>query len=249
MGCWTAGLLTAGCRMNLTADALKKLHRIHGELTDVRERMGRGPKQLAAANSNLENLQQTRDAAQESLKQARMASDQKQLQLKSAEDHIADLKRKRNECSTNKEYQALIEQIAADEMATSVLSDEILEIMEKIDGLQTAVNDSQVKLDKATDEFQKLQQRIDGERQSLELEAARLTGELTDAEKELPKDFKVEYDRVVKARGDDALTAVEGEVCGGCFQMITPQMVSDLRMARPVFCKSCGRLLYLAEEE
>ena len=235
--------------MNVTADALRKLHRIHRQLTDLRERLARGPKQLTAADANLASLQQTYEARQGSLTQARVQSDQRQLQLKSAEDRITDMKRKRNECSTNREYQALIEQIAADEMATSVLSDEILEIMEKIDELQNVVQESKTAVDKAQLEMDKLKQRIAEEQQTVEVEVSHSSDELATAEKQLPGDFKAEYERVVKARGEDALTAVESEMCGGCFRTITPQMVNELHMARPVFCKSCGRMLYLAEAD
>lgn len=235
--------------MNVTADALRKLHQIHRDLTDMRENMARGPKQLAAANVNLDRLTQAFDANQENLTQARVQSDQKQLQLKASEDRIEDMKRKRNECSTNKEYQTLIEQIAADEMATSVLSDEILECMENIDVLQNVTTESKDKVDKTATDIQKLQNKISEKHKGLEEEVARLSNELAIAEKELPDDFKTEYERVVKARGNDALTTVESNMCGGCYQMITPQMSNELHIARPVFCKSCGRMLYLAEDE
>lgn len=235
--------------MNVTADALRKLHQIHRDLTDMRENMARGPKQLAAANVNLDRLTQAFDTNQEILTQARVQSDQKQLQLKASEDRIEDMKRKRNECSTNKEYQTLIEQIAADEMATSVLSDEILECMENIDVLHNATTESKDQVDKTAAEIQKLQNKISEKHKGLEEEVARLLNELAFAEKELPGDFKTDYERVVKARGDDALTTVESNMCGGCYQMITPQMSNELHMARPVFCKSCGRMLYLAADE
>ena len=234
--------------MNVTADALRKIHRIHRQLTDLRDRLARGPKQVRAADANVTRLEESHQQAQDTLKQARLMCDQKQLQLKSSEDRIADMKRKRNECSTNKEYQALIEQIAADEMATSVLSDEILEIMEKMDEHQKLVEQTDTQVTKAAEELKRLKDRVEGQREQLELDVARSTGELADAEKELPDDFRVEYDRMVKARGDEALTAVDGEMCGGCYQMITPQMLNDLKLARPVFCKSCGRLLYLSED-
>ena len=66
----------------------------------------------------------------------RVAADQKQLQLKAGEEKIKDLKRKLNAAASNREYQILKEQIAADDMAKSVLEDEIIEALEKIDQFQ-----------------------------------------------------------------------------------------------------------------
>jgi predicted nucleic acid-binding Zn-ribbon protein len=78
-------------------------------------------------------------AAAEDVKKAKMAADQKQLQLKSSETKIRDLTAKLNACKTNREYQTLGDQIAADTMAAKVLEDEILEALERIDTLKPAV--------------------------------------------------------------------------------------------------------------
>jgi predicted nucleic acid-binding Zn-ribbon protein len=36
-------------------------------------------------------------------------------------------------------------------------------------------------------------------------------------------------------------------VCTGCGQQITLNMQNELKLSKLVFCKSCGRLLYLTE--
>ena len=233
--------------MSVTAESLRKLHRIHRQLTDLRERLRRGPKQISAAEANVARLQENNEQVQETLTRLRVACDEKQLHLKSAEDRISDVKRKRNECGTNKAYQALIEQIAADEMATSVLSDEILELLERVDDHANLLKEASQEVEKAAGDSEKVTQRVAGEQHLVEVDVGRLAKELAEAEKELPGEVKTEYDRVVKARGEGALTAVEADMCGGCYQMITSQMLNDLALSRPVFCKACGRLLYLPE--
>ena len=74
-----------------------------------------------------------------------------------------------------------------------------------------------------------------------------MQAELKVAEANLPVDIKGNYDRVAKVRGEEALAEVDGKVCGGCYQMLTSNMMNELYMSRPVFCKSCGALLYLPE--
>ena len=64
-----------------------------------------------------------------------MIADDKQLQLKSREDRIEDLRTKLNGANSNKEFQAFKEQIAADEQANLVMQDEVFEALEKIDDL------------------------------------------------------------------------------------------------------------------
>ncbi len=125
--------------MSVTASALREIHRIHRQITDLRGRLDRGPRQVRATELHLQDLEKKRVEGKELFKQTRMSSDDKQLQLRQREDRIKDLQVKLNSCSSNREYQALKEQIAADEQANSVLSDEILESLESLDEQQIAV--------------------------------------------------------------------------------------------------------------
>jgi predicted nucleic acid-binding Zn-ribbon protein len=45
------------------------------------------------------------------------------------------------------------------------------------------------------------------------------------------------------------MAPINDEFCGGCNQHVPLNMVSQVMLSQPVFCKSCGRLLYLPEEK
>ena len=122
--------------MPVSASALRELHRIHRQITDLKGQLERGPKQIRAAESLLERLETAVVSAKDALTHTRVLADGKQLQLREREGRIKDLQVKLNTCSSNREYQALKEQIAADQQANSVLSDEILDALERIDVLQ-----------------------------------------------------------------------------------------------------------------
>ena len=79
------------------------------------------------------------DEARETLKRAKMASDSKQLQLSEREQQIKNLEGKLNSAATNREFQTIKEQIAADQQANGVLSDEILESFDVIEELEKVV--------------------------------------------------------------------------------------------------------------
>src|SRR5687768_16396302 len=146
--------------MNISTESLRELHRIHRQLKDLRDRLDRGPKQMAAAEANVKKMETDLEQAKDASKKTRIAADQKQLQLKSREDKIKDLNGKLNQAASNREYQALKEQIAADEQANSVLSDELLEALEKMDQLAAAVKNADENLKKAREEGTKIKQRV-----------------------------------------------------------------------------------------
>jgi len=233
--------------MSVTAAALRELHRIHQQLADLRDRVERGPKQIRARDANVQQAKAKLEEARGRVQETQMTISRKQLDLKAGEQKVVDLKVKLNAASSNKEYQALMEQIAAAEMAGSVLADEILESMEKVDTLAVAVKEAEKQLEAATQELDKTRRSVEEAAASLRSDIARLEGELASAEAALPSEFKADYNRIVRGKGPKAMAAVEDGVCGGCGQQITLNMQNELRLSKPVFCKACGCLLYLSE--
>jgi predicted nucleic acid-binding Zn-ribbon protein len=233
--------------MSVTAAALRELHQIHQRLADLRDRLERGPKQVRAREANVAQLETKLTDARDRAKQMQMAIDRKQLDLKSGEQKVVDLRVKLNGANSNREYQAFLEQIAAAEMAGSVLSDEILEGMDKIDQLGLATKEAEKNLASGKQEMEKARQAVESSAATIRADVTRLEAELLQAESALPADLKADYQRVVRSKGADSLSAVDDGVCTGCGQQITLNMQNELRLSKLVFCKSCGRLLYMPE--
>jgi predicted nucleic acid-binding Zn-ribbon protein len=234
--------------MPVSAATLRELHRLHRQLSDLRSRLQRGPRQIQSAEENVRTVEQNLLAAKESVKRAKVSADQKELQLRERENRISDMKTKLNTCSTNREYQTFLEQVAADQQANSVLSDEILELFDKINELQTHVEKIAEQKQKLEHESAVVRQRVDETRESLEAEVGRLNQDLAVVEAKLPADYRIDYQRLVNARGEEALAPLDGDCCGGCYQTLTPQTINELMLEKPVSCKACGCILYLPED-
>ena len=230
-----------------TTDIMASLHQILKSITEKREKLERGPIRVAAHQARVDDATSKLDATREQLTAARMLVDSKQLQLKTSEAKILDLQTKLNTCSNNREYQALLEQIAADQMAESVLEDEILECMENVDSLGQNVNDATSVVEDSKQQMKAESSRVDEEEGVLKLEIAQLTSDLSETENGLPEEIKPDYLRIVKTRKDDSLASVLDGICEGCFQQITPNMVAQLALKESVICTACGRLLYPSE--
>jgi len=229
------------------AATLRELHRIHRQRADLNNRLARGPKQIAIAQKSITQFETLLQESKELGKKTRMLADDKQLQLRQREDRIKDLQTKLNGCKSNKEFQLLKEQIAADEQANSVLSDEILELLEKIDEIDSATSQSVTNVDKATQEHGKVKLRIDEESAHLNSELDRVNGQLETAEAKIPLEIKTDYLRVASAKGEDSLAQVEQNCCGNCYQTLNAQTINNLFLEKPIFCPNCGSLLYLEE--
>jgi predicted nucleic acid-binding Zn-ribbon protein len=64
----------------------------------------------------------------------------------------------------------------------------------------------------------------------------------------LPQDIRQQYERMTKAMGADALASVEGKNCTACYTEMTTQLSHNLQMQQVVVCRSCGRYLYLKDD-
>jgi uncharacterized protein len=232
---------------NIGTSLLRTLHRIHRQLNDLRERLDRGPRQVRAAEANVQHHEQQVTKTKADAKALRIAADQRQLQLKSGEGKVKELRVKLNAAASNREYQAFKDQIAADEMANSVLADEILEELEKIDAFQKEIVDAEAMLAASKLKCQEVKADVAAREPTLRAEIAKYEGELQQTEATLPEDVRESYQRVVRGKGEDALAMVENQFCGGCNQQIPLNMLSRVMLGQPIFCKTCGRLLYLPE--
>ncbi|MDA0818164.1 MAG: phospholipase [Planctomycetota bacterium] len=225
-------------------NTLRTLHRHHQQLSDLHGRLEAGPRQVKACKLQLATAEASLAEILQRAKGLRMQADEKQLQLRSAEQKIVDLEGKRNACKTNREYQTLEEQIAADQMASRVLEDEILELLERADAAKAEAPAAEQLVSAARERLSGKEAVVSQEKSEIEGELTRVGASLAEAEGELAADVRSTYDRVVRGKGADGLAAVEGESCGGCFQKITGNMLSELILGRLVACRSCGRLLY-----
>ncbi|MCE9607649.1 MAG: phospholipase [Planctomycetia bacterium] len=230
------------------AVVLRELHRIHIQLGDLRERIEKGPRQVKAHELNVARSEAEATRLKNEQKALKMASDAKNLQLKSGDSKMLDLKTKLNQSKSNREYQALKDQIAADQMSGSVLQDEILELEQKIEDSKKVVAAAEAVLVKAKEEVNRVQQKVRDEQGSLEADFKRLEAQLIESEKGLPDDLRETYTRKVRDMGADCMAVVDGEHCGGCYQNLTPNTMSTLMMDKIVQCQVCGRMLYFAED-
>lgn len=228
-----------------STSGLRQLHMLHLQLKEVVDGIDRGPKQLAARKKTVQQKEAELEALREKQKKLKIATDQSNLQLKSSESKLQGLKVKLNTANSNKEYEIITSQIEADTMANSVLEDEIIGLMEKVDEAKVTVTQAGTDLANARKEEQKLAGEIAAAEPGLIAKRAELEKEIAQAESIVPGDLQAQFRRLVQAHGAGAFSEVDGDICTVCYVQLIPQAQMQLRSGKLLFCKSCGRLMYL----
>ncbi|NND97038.1 MAG: phospholipase [Pirellulaceae bacterium] len=234
-------------KVEFKAELLRKLHHLHRLKNELETQLERGPRQIKAGETMVAKAQADAESAKETRKKAKLASDDKQLQLKSREDRIEDLKAKLNTAASNREFDTLKEQIAADEQANSVLSDEILESFEQLDVMEANLKAADDEL--AKQQAEQKQRITDVEARLIDVgeNLERVKKELAEAESEIPSAAKADYLRLTASKGEEALAPLDGESCGGCYQTLTTHVVDQLQLSQMVKCPNCNAFLYIPE--
>ena len=230
---------------NRVDNGLAELHRLLLAAREVQEQMERGPRQLKARQQALVQKQADLEAQRQKYKLLRMNADQKSLQLKTNEAKIGDLRGKLNQASSNREFDIIRAQIEADTVANSVLEDEILDSLEKVDVAHLAIKKLEEEQALAKADETRVGADINASQPGFQSRLAELQSAVANAEARLPENMIVQYRRLAQAYGAAALAEVDGTTCTSCYVSLPAQMVMQVRDGHVMFCKTCGRLLYM----
>ncbi len=233
--------------MNVSDSVVRNLHQHLVQIAEMKTQIDRGPRQVKAAISQVEAAKDALLKCKDAIKHKKMDADRKQLQLREREAKVHDWEGKMNLAKNNREFQAIKEQIAADSQANSVLSDEILEILEEIDSLQIAMKGFEEKLKLTEADRVKTESTVAEKLAGLNIELERVEGNLAGLEVQLTPEFLVQYKRLVSNRSEDSMAALDDVSCGGCYTGLPPRILDSLRKEQAIVCPSCGRLLYRPE--
>jgi predicted nucleic acid-binding Zn-ribbon protein len=229
-------------------NGLAELHRLLLASREVQDDMERGPRQLKARQQAISQKQAELETLRQKHKALRMSADQRSLQLKSNESKIGDLKVKLNQAASNREFDIIRAQIEADTVANSVLEDEILDALEKVDSAQIGIKKVEQDLAHAKAEETRVAAEISAAHPGFQSRQAELQKAIANAEARLPENMIVQYRRLAQAYGAGALAEVDGNTCSSCYVSLPAQMVMQVRDGHVMFCKTCGRLLYMVSK-
>jgi len=239
-----------------TADNLRELHLLHQRAKAIRDRLTSGPKTLAARQAAMANRQTALEASRKALQDARVQLKKKEHNVQSFNAKIDDLTVKLNAVKKNEEYKAIQNQIAVDRKAIEKTESAMLDEMEAIETQAAKLAAEEAEAKAFAGEVAAMKALIDSQAAGQAQQLVELETAIVNAEVFIPEDLRERYRRTVKQHGSDAMAQVDYDrknqiaACSGCFVSVTTQALNELINGSHLsFCKSCGRVLYLPEDE
>jgi predicted nucleic acid-binding Zn-ribbon protein len=233
--------------MAAAAAILRELHRLRRHARDLQAEIDRGPKVLQTQHARVTRQEDTLKEGHDTVKRLKVTTLEKELELKTKMQQIDKHSLQLNQAGSRKEYEALQHEIAADKKAVSDLEDVILNTMTQTDEWTARLPELEQNVKRAREELTAFEKGNEARQAELRERLGQTHTELTRVEAELPEDIAPLYKRLLAAKGEDALAAVQNRICSACYTEITAQNHHELVIGQFVVCKSCGRILYLPE--
>ncbi|MDR1484387.1 MAG: hypothetical protein LBT09_06150 [Planctomycetaceae bacterium] len=231
-------------------DVLERIHELQLQLTELNGRLRRGALLLKSQTAAIQKNEAALQTVTGEYHKLHAYAKQKESEVAHNDLNLAKRKEQLREAKTNKEYQALQLQIAADEAARSVLDDEALEAIEKAEKFHANVEAADLELSKSRELFDSTQLKYAENKPKIESDIAAVSELLKAEEVKLPREFKEIYDRLVRSLGGgESLAVVENQrYCGSCNHQIPINSLAIIMQKKPITCSSCARLLYIPKD-
>jgi uncharacterized protein len=227
--------------------ALRSLQEIDRDLYRVRDELRRLPAERDRRQAELDAHQTRIDAEQEAVNQLHLRAKELEDTSTVQRQRIRKLEKESMEQrdvsvieACRYEARSLKRQVEEAERAT-------LEMMERIESMNTSIGEKQAKLAEERATFEEFSKNVDAELGEAQGRHDTLAGQRDEhLGGELPRETLALYDRLIEARGGEAMAMLDGGVCQGCYMSVPPNLVVRLARAREVTqCPSCDRILYL----
>jgi len=229
----------------LEVTQLVELQAVDTQLQDLNELLGDLPKKVDKLRLEEESLINAVDKGNNRLKEIELA-------LNKAEHHMAEIKQKIDKLkdqlslvTSNKQYDALTQEIEYLKQAMNDAELEDLELEEEKETLQNDLQEKEENLESLSEDLKIRRGRLEN-----------LIAESADKKSELEKDREEKsihidpsllsrYVRIRDARYGLAVVTIDGNSCSGCGFVVPPQTVSVIRKKTSLYnCDICSRFLY-----
>jgi predicted nucleic acid-binding Zn-ribbon protein len=226
---------------------LREIHRLRRFAKDLQTKIEQAPRTLKAQQGRVSRQEEILRQAQDGLKHLKVSIHEKEVTLRTTLQQITKYEKQQNEAAGKKEYDALQHEIDAAKKKMQQVEDEILDAMGQSEEETARLPELEKSLKQVREEVVQFERDSSARHAGFTEQLKQTEQQIAEVEASLPPEVRPTYTRLIGAKGEDGMSAVNGRTCTACYTEITAQNYNDLSVGNFVLCKSCGRMLYLPE--
>ena len=227
---------------------LWRLQTVERQIEESQREMGSYPGALERLQQMHTALHEKEEEEKKKIEELERERINKEGELDMERERIKRSQLKLLEVKTNKEYQALLQEIEGGTERNSQREEEIIVLLEKIDQTRAAYAKTVEQGRQENIQVEEETTNIKNKVAATEQDIARNQEVREEIVRELDPELLRRYDTLKERRNGIAVVLVKNEGCQGCFVTIPPQMYNEVQKHKEIIvCPNCNRILYWEE--
>jgi hypothetical protein len=231
-------------------EMLLKLQNIDYDLEELDRSREYLPDMINNLKKEMEEISRTLKESEERLTQQVLQRKKLELDIEEINSELARLQKQMRDIKTNREYDALVTEIANRKTKISESEEELLKTLAEIDELQDKVKEYKERVVEVDKNNRVQLESLNKEMDSIGTKVKQKQDERKNISVRINKNVLATYERVKKVKGGAAVVSVRKRACSGCYKSLPPQKIQEIKKGENLItCDSCGRILTWIDEE
>ena len=236
--------------MQKDLEMLLKLQEIDYDLMELDRSKDYLPDMINNLKKEIEDTSNSLKESEERMTQQSLHRKKLELDLEQINSELEKLQKQMRVIKTNREYDALVNEIADRKMKISDAEEELLQTLTEIDELQDKIKEYREKLAEVEKGNQVQLENLQKELDSIGVKIKQKEDGRKNVSIRMNKYILATYERVKKVKGGVAVVPVKKRACSGCYKSLPPQRIQEIIKGDSLItCDSCGRILTWTNED
>ena len=223
---------------------LGELQRLDERWRALEVEQQRLPQQLQPYEIACTEAQQVLARLQEDMERTERQRRGIERELESLQTQLAKTQGKLYEVKNNKEYSAVLAEIAAGKQGIMALEDQVLDLMERLEQYRRTSQLQRQRVQEVMQAFTEQGKHVQQGRETLAQQLMVEGGQRQQIVADLDGKLYAAYQRLAAHRGGQVVVYMQDGTCGGCYLKVQPQLVSEIRQQdKLITCPHCQRML------
>lgn len=230
--------------MQKELEKLQRLQDIDYELGELERSKDYLPDMINNLEKEIEETTSTLEQLRSDFTEQNLLRKRLEIEVEAQTEELKKFQEQMGVIKTNREYDALITEIANKKLKISENEEKILELMASIDDLKEKIAEYEKKYQEVNKDNNQqlvaLRKKMDSIGSTVEAKEE----ERKAVTSKVDRKIMAMYERIKKGVGNHVVVAVKKRACGSCFKSLPPQRIQEIRKGdRIITCDSCGRIL------
>lgn len=232
-------------------ESLQKLQSIDSQIDELKKIRGALPEEVMDLEDEIVGYDTRIDKQKSELAEIEDAINANKAAIKDAEKLIKKYEEQQMNVRNNREYDAITKEVELQQLEIQILEKRIKESYEKIELKKEEIAETEAKRGEREKDLVGKKEELANISKESEADEEKLEKGRVKAAKAIEERLLKSYEKVREnMRNGLAVVPVKRGACGGCFNIVPPQMQAEIREQKKiVVCEHCGRILAGVEEE